>query len=298
MLPYLNRARQEHYAIPLFNAFDMQGIEGIIRASEAKRAPVIVAVASRTVNAAHGSAFCAYIRQRAAVATTPVSLMLDHGDSFATCIKAISFGFTDIMFDGSKLPFEQNLAVSRAVTDAAHACGLGAEMELGHVGMGSDYQSFGAKRLAFTDPEQVSGFAKETGADSLAVAIGNAHGVYAGEPHIDIDLLRDIRSRVDINLVLHGGSGIPEEQFRAAIAAGISKINIATDLFMATARNITEATKAEKVTYFTLIDAAIASFQGRCEYFFDLFGTTGNANVTAQSSAGQVVSTSMAAREN
>lgn len=273
----LKRARQEHYAVPLFNAFDMQGIEGIISASEAKRAPVIIAVASRTVNAPHGSSFAAYIRQRATVAATPVSLMLDHGDSYETCIKAISFGFTDIMYDGSKLPYEENVVTSRAVARAAHACGLGAEMELGHVGLGSEYETFGARRKSFTDPEQVSGFVSETGADSLAVAIGNAHGVYVGEPHIDMDLLRDIRSRVDINLVLHGGSGIPEDQFRAAIAAGISKINIATDLFMSTAKGITEATKAEKVTYFTLIDAAVASFRGRCAYFFDLFGTTGKA---------------------
>ncbi len=277
MIKELQRARQEHYAIPLFNAFDLQGIEGIIRASEAKHAPVIVAVASRTVNAPEGAAFSAYIRTRAASAATPVSLMLDHGNSFETCIKAVSYGFSDIMFDGSKLPYEENIAVSRAVAQAAHACGLGAEMELGHVGMGSDYETFGARGKAFTDPEQVSRFVTETGADSLAVAIGNAHGVYAGEPHIDMDLLRDIRSRVDINLVLHGGSGIPEDQFRAAIANGISKINIATDLFMSTAKSIGEATRGEKFTYFTLIDAAVASFKGRCEYFFDLFGTTGKA---------------------
>jgi ketose-bisphosphate aldolase len=257
----------------------MQGIEGIIRASEAKRAPVIVAVASRTVNAPHGSAFCAYIRQRAAVATTPVSLMLDHGDSYATCIKAISFGFSDIMFDGSKLPFEDNFAVSRSVAQAAHACGLGAEMELGHVGRGSDYQTFGAKRLAFTDPEQVSGFVKETGADSLAVAIGNAHGVYAGEPKIDIDLLRNIRSRVDVNLVLHGGSGLTNDVFKRLISLGAAKVNISTDLKKTYADGFRTYLEARPTEYnpLKLIGAVRGDVVKMAQAYFKIFGSEGKA---------------------
>ena len=137
--------------------------------------------------------------------------------------------------------------------------------------------SFVGWALGFTDPAQVERFVAETGVDILAVAIGNAHGLYHGEPNLDIALLREIRSRVNVPLVLHGGTGIAPEQFRAAIAAGIAKINIATDLYVTTTRCVAGAVKDEKVSYFELGKMMTESFRQRCGYYLDLFGASGKA---------------------
>jgi fructose-bisphosphate aldolase, class II len=203
--------------------------------------------------------------------------MLDHGANFEQVIKAITFGFTDVMYDGSKLPVADNIAITSNVVRAAHAVGIPVEAELGHVGQASDYKTISAERKGFTDPETVAGFVKATGVDALAIAIGNAHGQYAGDPHLDLDLLRDIRSRIDVPLVLHGGSGIFEDDFRAAIKAGIAKINIATDLRLATKQAMIEATHSDGFTYFDVSKVTTEGFRGRCCYHFDLFGATGKA---------------------
>lgn len=275
----LKRAQQGHYAIPLFDASDMQSADGMFMAAEAKRAPVIVAVYSGLMDHPNVRALAAYIRQRAAEATVPVALMLDHGSSFEKCMKAISCGFSDVMFDGSSMPIDENIVTTRAVVRVAHAMGLCIEAEIGHVGLGSEYDVFGGRRLGFTNPDDVERFATETNVDFLAVAIGNAHGVYKGEPQLDIDLLHRIRERVSIPLVMHGGSGLADDQFRNAIAAGMSKINVATDLYLTTTKRLVEAGKAEKVSYFDLNDVAIKSFQERCEYYLDLFGAAGKAQL-------------------
>ena len=271
----LKQAQQGRYALPLFDVFDMQSIEGVFAAVAEKHAPVIFAMPSRILDDAPTLGLAAYVRQRALQAQTPVSLMLDHGRSFEHCVKALTVGFTDVMFDGSKLSYEENAATTKAVVRAAHAVGALAEAELGQVGRGVEYQTFGAQRKGFTDPEMAERFVAETGADLLAVAIGNAHGLYAGEPQIDLDLLGEIRERVSIPLVLHGGTGLSEKQFRAAIAGGIAKINIATDLYVTTTRRLAAATQADNVTYFDLLLVAIASFKERCCHYFDLFGASG-----------------------
>jgi len=277
ILPQLKRAQQYHYALPLFDTADMYSTDGMFAALEEKEAPAMIAIYAGALDRPNTRAFAAYIRARAEASTMPVSLMLDHGGSFEHCIKAISFGFTDVMYDGSKLPFEENVANTRAVVRAAHAIGVAVEAELGHVGSGSEYQDFGAQRKGFTDPDDVERFVAETDVDILAVAIGTAHGLYAGEPHLDLDLLREIRARVDIPLSLHGGSGCSDEQFRDAIAAGIAKVNVATDLFVTTARRLTEAARAEdNMHYFAFGKIAVESFQERCGHYLDVFGATGN----------------------
>jgi fructose-bisphosphate aldolase class II len=160
---------------------------------------------------------------------------------------------------------------------AAHAVGACAEAELGHVGGGHEYDVYGAQGKGFTDPAVVERFVGETGVDSLAVAIGTAHGVYKGEPRLNLELLDEIRRRVDIPLVLHGGSGLSDEQFRSAVAHGISKINIFTDLSLAAGARMIEAAKGEKASYFSISEAAKRAFQERCAFFLDLFGATGKA---------------------
>jgi fructose-bisphosphate aldolase class II len=273
----LEKAKKGGYAVPLFDVFEMKGCEGIFEAIERKRAPAIVAIYSGTFDEQSSHAFAAFIRSMAERASVPVSLMLDHGTGFEQCILAISLGFTDVMYDGSMLPLEENIANTRLVVRAAHAAGIGAEAELGHVGMGSDYATFGAKKKGFTDPAAVERFVAETGVDFLAVAIGNAHGVYQGNPRLDVGLLKEIRKRVDIPLVLHGGSGLSEEQFKAAIQAGISKVNIATDLLMRAANQVKKSIHADKVSYSDIITALKDGIREGCEYYLDVFGTTQKA---------------------
>jgi fructose-bisphosphate aldolase, class II len=273
----LKRAQREKFAVPLFDAVDSHSVDGMIAAAEEKRAPVIIALYTGVLDQPDARALAAYIRARAEDSKAPVSLMLDHGASLEHCRKAISFGFTDVMFDGSKLPLEENIAITKAVVDAAHPLGIRVEAELGHVGSGGEYQSFGARRMGFTDPDSVKAFAAGTGVDFLAVAIGNAHGLYQGEPRLDLELLASIRRRVDIPLVLHGGTGIPEEQFRAAIAAGIAKINVATELFITAGKRLVEAAKTDQNSYFDLGRTAAESFRERCGCYLELFGAAGKA---------------------
>ena len=273
----LTRAQKEHFAIPLFDTFDMHSTDGMFLALEEKRAPTIVAMYESSMNRPNARAFAAYIRARAEDSSVPVSLMLDHGTSFEQCIKAISFGFTDVMFDGSKLPLEENIRITRAVAKAAHAVGIGCEAELGLVGRGSDFADHEVRRKGYTDPDIVQDFIDKTGVDFLAIAIGTAHGLYEGEPSLDLDLLREIRSRVDIPLVLHGGSGCTNEQFRAVVRDGIQKINVATELYATTGMRLVKKARGEGVRYFDLTQAAISSFQDRCGFYMDLFSTSGNA---------------------
>ena len=206
--PELARAQAEGYALPLFDTANVESTEGMIEALEEHRAPAMVALYSGLLDRPNGVALAAYVRQRATESTVPISLMLDHGLSFEHCIKALRAGFSDVMFDGSRLPLEENIAETKAVVRAAHAVGACVEAELGHVGSGRDYQTFGALRLGFTDPDTVERFVAETGVDMLAVAVGTAHGLYQGDPQLDLELLAAIHARVDIPLALHGGSGV------------------------------------------------------------------------------------------
>ena len=275
--PELARAQAEGYALPLFDTANVESTEGMIEALEEHRAPAMVALYSGLLDRPNGVALAAYVRQRATESTVPISLMLDHGLSFEHCIKALRAGFSDVMFDGSRLPLEENIAETKAVVRAAHAVGASVEAELGHVGSGRDYQTFGALRLGFTDPDTVERFVAETGVDMLAVAVGTAHGLYQGDPQLDLELLAAIHARVDIPLALHGGSGVTEAQFRGAIANGIAKINIATDLFRAAGQAMTEAVQAGEASFFSLSRAATLGLKDRVAYYLALFGAAGKA---------------------
>jgi fructose-bisphosphate aldolase class II len=273
----LKAAQAGGYALALFDTYDMHATDGMLRAFEDCRAPAFIGLYGGFFDQPNVRANAAYIREAGATAKVSVSLMLDHGSSFEQCIRAISLGFTDVMYDGSKLPLEENIANTKAVVRAAHAVGVAVEAELGHVGSGHDYQSFGAKRLGFTDPATVERFAVETGVDFLAVAIGTAHGVYQGQPHLDLDLLRAIRARVEIPLVMHGGSGLTDAQFRSAIENGIAKINVATELFMTSAQRVVTEARARDLSYFDIARLEADTFCQRCTHYIDLLGEAGKA---------------------
>ena len=269
------RARAGGYALPLFLTFDLASAEGIFMAVAERRAPAMVGVYGPCLDKPGGAVLAAIVRTLAAESPVPVSLMLDHGSSPDQCAKALALGFTDVMYDGSKLPIDENIANVRRVAAMARDAGAGIEAELGIVGSGSQYDSFGAAGMGFTGPADAERFYAETQVDILAVAIGNAHGLYKGEPRLDLDLLGDLSRRVRAPLSLHGGTGLADDQFRAAIAGGIAKVNIFTDLSLAAADEVARLAASGKKSYFNILDGIRTAFRDRCCRYIDVFGAAG-----------------------
>lgn len=255
----------------------MSGCEDVVAVLEEKQAPAILGMYSNWLDKPVSGVLARCMRDLAGEASVPVTVMLDHGKSPEQCRKALDMGFTDIMYDGSRLPLEENIRITREIVQIAHERGAGVEAELGHVGSGKDYGNGDNVRANYTEPEAAERFVAETGVDCLAVAIGTAHGVYDGEPRLDLDLLDRIAGRVAIPLVLHGGSGLSEEQFRDAIARGIAKVNIATDLITTAAANMKAAAQTEERTFFAIMNALHETLTERCGYYLDLFGADGKA---------------------
>jgi fructose-bisphosphate aldolase class II len=270
----LKQARRERFAVPLFDAFDSDSVDGIIAAAGDLNAPVIVAMYDSAMEKSNAAALAAYIRTEAERCSTPVALMLDHGKDEDQVRRAIAYGFTGVMFDGSRLPIQENTAITRSVVSRAHAAGLYVEAELGVVGSGSNYEN--DREAGLTDPDAAVSFVEETGVDILAVAIGTAHGVYHGEPKLDLERLAQIASRIDLPLALHGGSGLSDDQFRAAIAGGMAKANVATDLYMTAGARMAE-TGREKPSYWAIHSAAVDAIRKRCSHYISLFGAAGKA---------------------
>jgi fructose-bisphosphate aldolase, class II len=272
------RAQREGWAVPLLGAVDSLTLDAVFEAAEAERSPVILGVYASECSDPRVAAVAAYARQRAADTDLPVSLMLDHGPSLELCHYAIGLGFTDVMFDGSKLPIEENIASTRELVERAHPLGIGVEGELGHVAFGSDYSEFAGRREGFTDPEMVPDWARETGADLLAIAFGTAHGIYTAEPRLDLDLVCEIASRVpEVSLVLHGGSGLSAEQFQGSVAAGIAKVNVSTELFVRAGEAVREAARADTLSYWDLTNEAKRAFREACAYHIRVLGASGRA---------------------
>jgi tagatose 1,6-diphosphate aldolase GatY/KbaY len=216
------------YAIAALNVENMEMAQAVISAAEKAQAPVIVQTTSSTLKYAPPSVFAGMVRRLAQSAKIPIALQLDHGNSLDLAKECVAAGYTSLMIDGSKLPYDDNVALTRSVVQAAH--GLPVEAELGTVGGKED--SHEAQTL-YTDPREAVRFVLETGISSLAIAIGTAHGVYKETPLLRIDRLEQIRKVVPIPLVLHGSSGVPYAQVRACIKRGICKVNYATELRIA-----------------------------------------------------------------
>ena len=228
-------ARSHGYAVGAFNVENMEMIQAVIAAAEAESAPVLLQTTPGTLKYAGTALFSAMARALAEKADVPVALHLDHGDSFELCAQAVADGYTSLMIDGSKLPLDENIALARRVVEMAAACpGRPAvEAELGKLGGKEDSLEVKPGDDLYTDPEEASRFVAETGIDSLAVAIGTAHGFYKGTPKLDFTRLGQLRDAVSVPLVLHGASGIPDEDVQHAIKLGICKVNFATELRVA-----------------------------------------------------------------
>jgi tagatose 1,6-diphosphate aldolase GatY/KbaY len=221
-------AQKGGYAVGAFNAENMEMVKAIVAAAEELSAPVMIQTTPSTVKYASLEMFVAMVAAEARSAAVPVCLHLDHGSSFELAVRAIKEGYTSVMIDGSKLAFEENIKVSKRVAQVAHPNGIPVEAELGKVGGKED--DLEAVADTNTDPQEAVEFAERTGIDSLAVAIGTAHGFYVGTPVLDKERLSEIRKVVDIPLVLHGASGLSDEDVRDCVKRGICKVNFATEL--------------------------------------------------------------------
>lgn len=224
----LSDARKGGYAVGAFNAENMEMVKAIIAAAEELKAPVMIQTTPSTVKYASLEMFVAMVAAEARDASVPVCLHLDHGSSFELAVQAVKEGYTSVMIDGSKLPFEENIDVSKRVVSVAHPNNIPVEAELGKVGGKEDDHE--AVADTNTDPAEAKEFVEKTGIDSLAVAIGTAHGFYVGTPVLDKERLSEIREVVDVPLVLHGASGLSDEDVMDCVKRGICKVNFATEL--------------------------------------------------------------------
>lgn len=238
----LANADRDGYAVGAFNVENMEMVMAVIRAAEEMKAPVILQTTPSTVKYAGLALYYANVKAAAKAAKVPVALHLDHGSSFELAMQALRTGYTSIMIDGSHETFEDNIAVTKRVADACRPSGVPVEAELGKVGGKED--DLECDDPGYTDPDDAVRFVKETGISSLAVAIGTAHGIYKGEPKLDIDRLSEIRKVVSIPLVLHGASGVPDEAVKECVRRGISKVNFATELRIAYSDGVKEFLKA------------------------------------------------------
>ena len=227
------------YAIGAFNVENMEMVQAVVGVAEELKSPVILQTTPSTVKYADLEYFYANVKTAAKKATVPVVIHLDHGNSFDLAMQALRTGYTSIMIDGSHDSFEENIAVSKAVVDACHPSGVAVEAELGKVG-GKEDDLDGGDNNPYTNPQEAVIFVERTGIDSLAVAIGTAHGVYQGIPKVDVERLSKIKEVVSIPLVLHGTSGVPDETVKECIKRGICKVNYATDLRIAFSKGVNE----------------------------------------------------------
>ncbi len=237
-------ARKGGYAVPAFNAENLEMVQAIVAAAEKMNSPVMIQTTPSTVKYLTLRQAVAMVRAEAEAAKVPVALHLDHCESYEDVMAAVDAGYTSVMIDGSKLPYEENIAVTRKVVEDAHSKGITVEAELGTVGGKEDGRS---ADIAYTDPDEALDFFTRTGVDIFAVAIGTAHGFYKGEPRLNFDLLETLASKIKAPLVLHGGSGIPDEMIRKTIELGINKVNFATELRVAMTAAVRDSLKDEAI---------------------------------------------------
>lgn len=224
----LASATKTRTAIPGFNIDNIEIPEAIMVAAERCHCPVILTIGQGAINAGQMYHLADVVRRLADQSTVPVVMHLDHGASYEQAIQCLRAGFTSVMFDGSHLPFEENVAITQDVVAAAHAVGVSVEAELGAIGGVEDGVIHDNRNLV--DVLEVERFISAVDVDALAVGIGNAHGMYKGLPNLDFNLLKQCQALNPPPLVLHGGSGIPDDMIRRAIEIGIRKINVATEV--------------------------------------------------------------------
>ncbi|MFR8169356.1 MAG: class II fructose-bisphosphate aldolase [Marvinbryantia sp.] len=268
-------AKKGGYGVGFFNAVNVEMARAVIGAAEELRAPVMVGTAEVLLPAMELERVAEYLIPMAEKASVPVCVHYDHGLTFARCMQALRLGFTSVMYDCSTAGYGENVAKVAEMVKICHGMGVTVEGELGHVG-----DNEGAGRLAnpedfYTDPQQAADFAVRTGVDSLAVAVGNAHGDYKFTPKLDFDRIAEIEEATKLPLVLHGGSGLSDDDFKIAVQKGVCKVNIFTDIDRAGKTGIEAGIKAGADSMYKLIPYEIEAMKKVAMEKIQLFGSAG-----------------------
>lgn len=272
MIELMKKARKEHYCIPAIAVENEHSVRAAIKAAEEKRSPLImISLFKVNPDICYFGRIVADLALRASV---PVAMCQDHGGTYEEAIWAIRAGFTDVMVDRSTLPFEENIAQVSEIVKVAHAVGVGVEAELGHVGIATNYEVDGTS--GFTVPAEAMEYVERSGVDALAVAIGTAHGVYKGVPKLQFELLQELREKVSVPLVLHGGSGTGEENLKKACQMGICKLNISNDLKRGAISNLNENCKDGMGAY-AMYPLLFEGYKNVAAGYMDLCGSAGKA---------------------
>lgn len=273
-------AKQKKYAVGLFNAVNLEMARGIIAAAEEAGSPVIMGTAEVLFPYGPLEELSYYLLPMAKKAGVPVVIHLDHGLKKETCQRALELGFSSIMYDCSTDFYEENVRKMKEMAEIAHSYGATIEGELGHVGNNEDGEDMQNPSRYFTDPKLAKDFVEKTGVDALAIAVGNAHGAYKLPPKLDFSRIQAIASVVDVPLVLHGGSGLTDDDFRKAVSLGISKVNIFTDINVAAAEAAAREFNSGKSKGLTdLILPAVDAIKQECEKKMTLFSSCSHGNI-------------------
>jgi fructose-bisphosphate aldolase class II len=270
----LKDAQKNHYAVGLFNTTDTDMLEAVIAAAEEARSPVVIGTAEVLLPFGELKLIAPSILAAAKRASVPVVMHYDHGLTFERCMEALQLGFSSVMFDGSAGDYEKNLADTREIVKICHAMGASVEGEIGHVGNADSEDNLLTDM--YTTPEEAIAYCEATGVDALAVAIGSAHGVYKKKPQLNIERLQAIRAATDVPLVLHGGSGLSDDDFRNTIREGIAKVNIFTDLCLAGNKACAEGLE-KQMDYLSIRNLKVEYIKAAVLAKMQLFGSVGKA---------------------
>jgi fructose-bisphosphate aldolase class II len=275
----LVEARKKGYGVPSLLVGNLEMVVGSIMAAEARRSPLILPFNQRVtpkVPMELGIPLAVNAAQRASV---PVAVILDHGQSLEEVVRAIHLGASSVMFDGSRLPYEENMKQTEQVVRVAHAVGICVEAELGGIGGSSVDLKDSGSESSFTEPELAMDFVESTGVDALAISFGNAHGLYRGEPNLDLDRVRRIYALTDVPLVMHGASGLAENQYKKIVESGISKVCYYTAMGIGAAndlRSMLAEADPDSTVYHHLISRSIDYFRADTTRLLDLLGCSGS----------------------
>ena len=275
MKEILGNAKEGKYGVGFFNAVNVEMARAIIETAEELKAPVIVGTAEVLLPAMELQRVAEYLIPMAQKAKVPVCVHYDHGLTFEKCMEAINLGFTSIMYDCSTDDYDTNVTKVAEMVKICHAMNTTVEGELGHVGDNAGEGKLENPSDYFTDPDTAVDFVKRTGVDALAVAVGNAHGDYAFPPKLDFDRIKTISDMTGTPLVLHGGSGLADDDFRTAVKLGISKINIFTDIDKAGKAGIEKGLKEGAKSMMGLIPYEIEAMKEVVREKITLFGSVG-----------------------
>ena len=268
----LSDAQKKGYAVGLFNTIDTDMLEAVIAVAEELRSPVVIGTAEVLLPYGELKLIAPSVIEAAKRASVPVVVHYDHGLTFERCMEALQLGFSSIMFDGSAGDEEENVRLTAQLVKIAHAMGASVEGEIGHVGEASTND--GMEESMYTTPQEALAFVEKTGVDALAVAFGTAHGAYKTKPKLDLERLAQIRKVVDTPLVLHGGSGLSDDDFKNSIKNGIAKINIFTDLCLAGEKGMKEAL-GEGKAYLEIRERKVEEIKRVVREKIRLFGSAG-----------------------